>query len=178
MTALFKLERTIADEPRKKKEAVRDKKSRPFVREFFNWCEAERDPVLDDSPIASAIGYAINQRKALERFLDDGRLPMTNNISERNLRKEAVGRKNWLFVGSEDGAAANTTFVSRIASCELHGLEPWRYLRDLFYLLPDWPKSRVLELAPAYCQQTLQQEEAKRRLADNPLRRALLAFAR
>ncbi|HVY25659.1 MAG TPA: IS66 family transposase [Polyangiaceae bacterium] len=178
MTALFKLERTIADEPRKKKEAVRDKKSRPIVQDFFNWCEAERDLVLDDSPIAAAIGYAINQRKALERFLDDGRLPMTNNISERNLRKEAVGRKNWIFVGSEDGATANTTFVSLIASCELHGLEPWRYLRDLFYLLPEWPKSRVLELAPAYFQQTLQQEEAKRRLAENPLRRALLAFAR
>ena len=73
----------------------------------------------------------------------------------------AVGRKNWLFVGSEDGAMANATFVSLIASCELHGLEPWRYLRDLFYLLPDWPKSRVLELAPAYFEQTLQQEEAK-----------------
>jgi transposase len=74
--------------------------------------------------------------------------------------------------------AANTTFVSLIASCELHGIEPWRYLRDLFYLLPDWPKSRVLELAPAYFQQTLQQEEARRRRAENPLRRALLAFAR
>jgi len=178
MAALFKLERAMADEPRKKKEAVRDNKSRPIVQDFFNWCEVERDLVLDDSPIAAAIGYAINQRKALERFLDDGRLPMTNNISERNLRKEAVGRKNWVFVGSEDGATANTTFVSLIASCELHGLEPWRYLRDLFYLLPDWPKSRVLELAPAYLQQTLQQEEAKRRLAENPLRRALLAFAR
>jgi hypothetical protein len=115
MAALFKLERTIADEPRKKKEAVRDKKSRPIVQDFFNWCEAERDLVLDDSPMAPAIGYAINQRKALERFLDDGRLPMTNNISERNLRKEAVGRKNWIFVGSEDGATANTTFVSLIA---------------------------------------------------------------
>lgn len=103
---------------------------------------------------------------------------MTNKISERNLRKEAVGRKNWIFVGSEDGASANTTFISLIASCELHGLEPWRYLRDLFYLVPDWPRSRVHELAPACFQQTLQQEEAQRRLAQNPLRRALLAFAR
>ncbi len=51
------------------------------------------------------------------------------------------------------------------SGCALHGIEPWRYLRDLFYLLPDWPKSRVLELAPAYFEQTLQQEEAKRRLA-------------
>ncbi len=87
-------------------------------------------------------------------------------------------RKNWLFVGYEDGSVTNTTFVSLIASCELHGIEPWQYLRDLFYLLLDWPKSRVLDLAPAYFQQTLQQEEAQRRLAENPLRRALSAFAR
>jgi transposase len=90
LSALFKLERTIADEPRKKKEATRDKKSRPIVRDFFAWCRTEQELVLDDSPIDTAIGYAINQQKALERFLDDGRLPMTNNISERNLRKEAV----------------------------------------------------------------------------------------
>lgn len=178
LAALFKIERAIANETRKKKEATRDKKSRPIVRDFFEWCRAERNLVLDDSPMDTAITYALNQQQALERFLDDGRLPMTNNISERNLRKEAVGRKNWLFVGSADGATANTTFISLIASCELHGIEPWRYLRDLFYLLPDWPKPRVLELAPAYFEQTLQQEEAKRRLDENPLRRALLAFAR
>jgi transposase len=127
MSALFNIEGTIADEPRKKKEAVRDKKSRPIVRDFFTWCQAERDLALDDSPIATAIGYAINQQKALERFLDDGRLPMTNNISERNLRKEAVGRKNWLFVGSEDGAVANTTFVSLITSAYVaHREQPCR----------------------------------------------------
>jgi transposase len=176
--ALFRIERAIADSPRKKKEAARDKKSRPVVRDFFAWCDAQKDLVLDESPIASAVGYALNQQAALERFLDDGRLPMSNNISERNLRREAVGRKNWLFVGSEDGALANTVFVSLIASCEMHGIEPWAYLRDLLHLLPDWPKNRVLELAPAYWQQTLQQEEAKRRLDANPLRRALLAFVR
>lgn len=178
MAALFKIERAIADQPRQKKEATRDKKSRAIVRDFFAWCRAQREFVLDETPIAAAIGYALNQQTALERFLDDGRLPMTNNISERNLRKEAIGRKNWIFVGSEDGAAANTTFVSLIASCELHGLEPWRYLRDLLYLLPDWPASRVLELAPAYFEQTLKQDEAQRRLGEHPLRRALLAFAR
>ena len=178
ISALFKIERTIADESRQKKEAMRNKKSRALVRDFFAWCHAQKDLVLDESPIATAIGYAINQQKALERYLDDGRLPMSNNISERNLRRQAVGRKNWVFVGSEDGALANTVFVSLIASCELHAIEPWRYLRDLFYLLPDWPKSRVLELAPAYWNQTLEQGEAQRRLDENPLRRALLAFVR
>ncbi|HEY6555685.1 MAG TPA: transposase [Polyangiaceae bacterium] len=74
--------------------------------------------------MSTAIGYAPNQQKALERFLDDGRLPMSNNISERALPRQAVGRKNWIFVGSEDGALANTVFVSLIASCELHSIEP------------------------------------------------------
>jgi transposase len=178
IAALFKIERTVADEPRKKKEAIRDKKSRALVAEFFAWCKVEKDLVLDESPVATAIGYAMNQQKALERFLDDGRLPISNNISERNLRREAVGRKNWLFVGSEEGAIANTVFVSLIASCELHGIEPWAYLRDLFYLLPDWPRARVLELAPAYWKQTLEQDEAQRKLANHPLRRSLLAFVR
>lgn len=178
ISALFKIDAAIADQPRKKKEAVRNKKSAPIVRDFFAWCHHHKDLVLDESPMAKAIGYAINQQKALERFLEDGRLPLSNNVSERELRRQAVGRKNWLFVGSEDGALANTVFVSLIASCQMHGIEPWAYLRDLFHLLPDWPRSRVLELAPAYWKQTLQNGEAQGRLDENPLRRALLAFAR
>lgn len=72
------------------------------------------DLVLDESPIAAAIGYAINQREALGRFLDDGRLPLSNNISERNLKREALGRKNWIFAGSDDGALARSTPLPRI----------------------------------------------------------------
>jgi hypothetical protein len=71
---------------------MRDRKSRSLVTDFFGWCQAEKDLVLDESPIAAAIGYAMNQQRALERFLEDGRLPMSNNISERHLRREAVGR--------------------------------------------------------------------------------------
>ncbi|MFZ6186202.1 IS66 family transposase, partial [Nannocystis pusilla] len=59
---------------------------------------------LDGTPLAKALGYARNQRSALQRFLSDGRLPLENNISERNLRREVIGRKNWLFLGSEEGA--------------------------------------------------------------------------
>jgi hypothetical protein len=172
--SLFHIERSIADEPRKRREAARESKSKPIVEQFFAWCEAERDLVLDESPIAKAIGYALNQRQALCRFLDDGRLPLTNNISERNLRREAVGRKNWLFVGSEDGARANAIFTSLLASCQMHAIEPWVYLRDLLCLLPQWPKHRVLELAPAYFQQTAEQTEARQRLAANPFRNVIL----
>jgi len=148
--------------------------SKPIVDAFFAWCDAEAAHALDETPTVTAIGYARNQRVALQRFLEDGRLPIHNNGSERELRREALGRKNWLFVGSDDGAAVNATFVSLLASCQMHGIEPWAYLRDLFCLLPSWPRSRVLELAPANWKQTLENEDAQQRLAANVFRRAVL----
>jgi transposase len=172
---LFKIERLFADAPRKKK-AVRLLKSKTVIDDFFAWCEQERDLVLDESPAARAIGYALNQQAALRRFLDDGRLPIHNNISELNLRREVVGRRNWLFVGSEDGAKTNATFVSLIASCRLHNIEPFAYLRDLFCLLPGWPRHRLLELAPAYWKRTLEQSDAQQNLAANVFRRVALGL--
>ena len=173
---LFRIERTIADAPRKKRESIRQVRSRPLVERFFEWCESQRDEVLDQSPAATAIGYALNQRLALCRFLDDGRLPLHNNISELNLRRQVLGRRNWLFLGSEDGALANTTFVSLLASCRLHDIEPLGYLRDLFCLLPSWPRHRVLDLAPAYWQQTLEQVETQHKLDTNVFRRVTLGL--
>jgi hypothetical protein len=172
---LFLLERAAARARRSDRQRLRQEKSKPIVDAFCQWCEQQRDLVLDGSPMADAIRYALNQMKALERFLDDARLPLSNNISERNLRRQATGRKNWMFVGSEDGARANTTFVSLLASCQMHGIEPWAYLRDLFCLLPSWSSKRALELAPAYWQQTLEDPDVQRRLAANIYRRILLA---
>jgi hypothetical protein len=92
------------------------------------------------------------------------------------LRREAVGRKNWLFVGSDDAAEVNATFVSLLASCQLHELEPWAYLRDLFCLLPSWPRRRVLDLAPANWNDTLKNEDTQQRLDANIFRRASLGL--
>ena len=77
-----------------------------------------------------------------------------------------------VFVGSDEAAEVNTTFVSLIASCQLQGIEPWSYLRDLFILLPLWPRSRVLELAPAHWHKTLEQKDTQQRLAGDVYRRA------
>src|SRR5262245_47522015 len=96
---------------------------------------AEAPSVLDDTPIAAGIRYARNQRVGLAKFIEDGRLPIHNNMSELALRREAVGRKNWLFVGSDDGGAIDATFTSLLASAELCKIEPWAYLRHLFCLL-------------------------------------------
>ena len=81
-----------------------------------------------------------------------------------------------MFVGSDDGGAINATFVTLIASCQLHGIEPWAYLRDLLCLIPQWPRARVLELAPAYWRETLEQHKAQEILADNLCRQAMLAL--
>jgi transposase len=172
---LFRIERAIQTAPRKKREQVRREQSRPILDAFFQWCDEQAMVALDETPISKAIGYARNQRVALGRFIDDGRLPLDNNISERNLRREVLGRKNWLFLGSDEGARVNTIFVSLLASCQLHGLDPWAYLRDIFCLLHTWPASRLLELAPAFWKQTLQQQDAQQRLAANVFRTVTLA---
>jgi transposase len=173
---LFRVERAVATAPPEARLASRRAESKAIVDGFFTWCEAEASRVLDETPTAKAIGYALNQRVALQRFLDDGRLPIHNNGSERALRREAVGRKNWLFVGSDDAAAVNAAFVSLLASCQLHDVEPWTYLRDLFCLLPGWPVRRVLELAPVNWKKTLENEDAQQRLAANIFRRATLGL--
>jgi hypothetical protein len=83
--------------------------------------------------------------------------------------------QNWLFVGNDDAGEVNAAFVSLLASCRLHGIEPWSYLRDLFCLTPSWPRSRVLELAPVQWRQTLTRPEVLQRLHANVYRRASLA---
>lgn len=176
--ALFAVERSLVDTPPARRLAVRTATSRPLVDKFFAWCLELKDTALDETPLAKALGYATNHQEAFERFLGDGRLPMHNNWSELQLRRQVVGRRNWIFTGSEDGAKVNTVFVSLLASCGLHQVEPWTYLRDLFCLLPSWPRSRVLELAPAYWKRTLEDEQAQLTLADNPFRSAVMALDR
>ena len=173
--SLFRIERSLADAPRKKKEAIRDKRSRHIVNAFYSWCDAEAPNVFDDTPISDGIRYARNQKQGLMRFLDDGRLPIHNNMSELQLRREAVGRKNWLFVGSDDGGEVNAAFTSLLASCQLAGVEPWAYLRDLFCLLPRWPEHRVLALAPIEWPKTRDRDDVRALLAANPFRTLTLA---
>jgi hypothetical protein len=79
-----------------------------------------------------------------------------------------------VFLGTDEGGEVNAAFVSLLASCQLHGIEPSAYLRDLFCLLPSWPVNRVLELAPASWQQTLQEQDAQQRVAANVYRKVAL----
>ena len=172
---LFRIERQIAEAPTRKREIVRQQESRPVVDRFFAWCHVERVRALDETPLAKGIRYALNQRAALERFLEHARLPAHNNGSENALRREAVGRKNWLFVGNDDAGEVNAAFASLLASCQMHSIQPWTYLRDLFCLIPSWPRSRVLELSPVSWRQTMERLDVQQQLDANIFRRASLA---
>ncbi len=171
---LFRIERESSTAPPGKRRSIRQQQSRLLVERLFAWCDAEAANVLDDTPIARAIGYARNQRVALQRFLSDERLPIHNNASENALRRQRVGENNWTFLGSDDGGKVNAGFVSLLATCRLHGTEPWAYLRDLFCLLPGWPARRVLELSPAHWNQTRQHQDTQQRLAANLFRRVTM----
>jgi len=173
---LFILERAAPTGPPDEKLARRQKLAKPIVDAFLAWCDAEALKVLDETPISKAIQYVRNQRAALRQFLDDGRLPLDNNVSERALRRQAVGRKNWLFVGSDDGGATNATLVSLLASCRMHGLEPYAYLRDLLCLLPSWRQTRVLELAPANWRATAARPDVVAQLDANVHRQVTLGL--
>ena len=133
------------------RKTLRDRHLRIHVEAFFKFVEAAY-PEFEHQRgmLRSALGYSIRQKQALMRFLDDGALEMTNNHSERQLRKVACGRKVWLFVGSDDHGQAAGNLLTLIASARLHKLDPEVYLRDVFRVLPHWPRDRYLELAPRY----------------------------
>jgi transposase len=172
--ALFGYEREWKNLPTEEKLRLRRERSKPVVEAFFRWCDEESLKVLDETPISKAIGYARNQREALCRFLTDGRLPIHNNISENALRREALGRRNWLFVGNDEGGEVNATLVTLLASCQMHGIEPIGYLRDLLCLMPSWPQQQVLELAPAYWSTTIARPQVQQQLEDNVFRQVAL----
>jgi hypothetical protein len=129
---------------------MRQEQSAPVVESLAAWRTDKLADVPEGTQLRTALNYLGNHWDALTRFLHDGHIPIHNNWSELHLRSLVVGRANWLFVGSDESAAWTCTFVSLVASCQLHGLDPEAYLRDLFRVLPSWPRNRVLELAPKY----------------------------
>lgn len=151
ISRIFELDRSWRRRPPVEIKALRDEHLRPHADAFFAWVDVEYDKVKSQRGfLRTALGYAHRQRGPLTRFFDDGRLRLDNNASERALRKIAVGRKAWLFVGSDDHAQAAGNLMTLIASARLHGLDPELYLRDVFRVFPYWPRDRYLELAPKY----------------------------
>lgn len=120
-----------------------------LVEDLFAWFEAMLAKLPARNTMAEAIRYALNHREGLLRFLDDGRIELDTNSVERAARPVALGRKNALFAGSDDGAEAWAAIASLIETCKLNGVDPQRYLTDLLtHLVEGWPQSRIDELMP------------------------------
>ena len=152
---IFELDASWKDKPPSEIKRLRAALLRPHVNLFFAWVEEQRAVFRDQRGYTrSALEYAHNQRDVLTRFFDDGRLVLTNNGAERAIKAVALGRKAWLFCGSDDHAKSTAALYSLIASARLHRLDPEEYLRCLIRLVPLWPQDRMLELAPLFWQRT------------------------
>ncbi|MGA2630405.1 MAG: IS66 family transposase [Terriglobia bacterium] len=128
--------------------ALRQEKSKPILEDLRAYLQREQPQVLPKSPEGEAIAYTLSNWKALTRYSDDGDLEIDNNGAERSLRGLAVGRKNWMFLGSDNGGRTAAVLSSLIATCKRLGVDPFAYLRDLFARLSSHPQSRLGELLP------------------------------
>lgn len=156
---------------------ARAERARPILEQLAAWRDRERPKLEAGTKIEVALGYLERQWVPLTRFLDDGRLRLDNNPSELELRHQVTGRKNWLFCASDSGGVCNAVVVSLIASCRVHDIEPWAYLRDVLTVLPAWPVNRVLELAPLHWAQTVETPELKELLEERRLLKPVGAHA-
>lgn len=134
------------------RQRLRTKSSVERLAQFKVWLKAQQvergGPVLPKSPMGQAIQYALNQWDALCVYTTDGRLAIDNNASENALRRVAVGRKNWLFAGSDNGGRTAAVLFSLIATCQRHKVEPLSYLRDVLTRIAAIPITQLAELLP------------------------------
>jgi transposase len=115
---------------------LRQEKSKPLLNKFKDWLEANQSLTPPKGLLGQAISYTLANWEKLIIYIQDGRLRPDNNLVENAIRPFVVGRKNWLFAGSPDGAKASATFFSLIETAKANGLEPYAYLRYIFEKLP------------------------------------------
>jgi transposase len=128
--------------------ALRTTKSAKILEEFYAWVEEESRRTRPKSPLGKALKYMINQRKHLERFLEDPRIPLDNNISERALRGVALGRKNFLFVGHDKAGARFAVLQTLVSTCIANKVNPQDYIADVLLRIQTHPHSKLDELLP------------------------------
>lgn len=145
---LYDIERKGKDLSAEARQAMRQQHSVPILRAFEQWLLHEAKEVLPKSPLGKAMTYARLQWQALKRYVEDGALEIDNNRTERALRCVAIGRKNWLFAGSDQGGRRVAIIYSLVASCKLHDVDPFAYLRDVFSRLPSHRVEAIGELTP------------------------------
>jgi transposase len=128
--------------------ARRREKSQPILAEIKGWLDREKEIVLPRSPMAQAIGYTLNQWDALNRYTEHGFLNIDNNAAERALKRVAIGRKNWLFAGTDAAGASHARLWTLIDSAERHALDPQAYLRSVLAKVGRTPLSELGQFLP------------------------------
>ena len=146
--ALLAIERDINGLSPEERHRIRQERSRPRVEALDTWLHEQYARLSAHSQVAKAIAYSRNAWEALVRFLDDGRLCMTNNAAERALRCVAVGRNNWTFAGSDAGGRRAAALYSLIETAKLNDIDPQAWLADILARLHDHPAKRIAELLP------------------------------
>jgi transposase len=146
--AIFAIERDINGHPTDDRLVARQERVMPLVADLEGWMRAERARLSRHADTAKAMDYMLKRWPAFARFLDDGRICLTNNAAERALRGIALGRRAWLFAGSDRGGERAAAMYTLIATAKLNGIEPQAWLADVLRRIADHPASRLHELLP------------------------------
>jgi transposase len=148
IAALYAIEKEIRGHPADERREVRGTRARPLLDSLKQWLEETLGKLSRKSDTAMAVRYALSRWEALLRYCDDGRIEIDNNAAERSLRTVALGRKNYLFAGSDAGGERAAAIYSLIGSAKLNGLDPEAYLRNVLSRIADHPINRIDELLP------------------------------
>ena len=146
--ALYAIEKEIRGRSPEERRAVRNERSRPLLESLKQWLEETLTKLSRKSDTAMAVRYALGRWEALLRYCDDGRIEIDNNAAERALRVVALGRKNFLFAGSDGGGESAAAIYSLIGTAKLNGIDPESYLRNVLSTIATFPVNRIDELLP------------------------------
>ena len=148
IAALYAIEDEIRGKPAELRHEIRQSRAKPLLDQLHKWMEKAVRQQSPKSETAAAIRYSLSRWRALTRYVDDGRLEIDNNSAERALRVVALGRKNYLFAGSDTGGERAAAIYSLIGSAKLNGIDPEHYLRTVLASIADHPISRIADLLP------------------------------